>query len=144
MSRQFFHKHREQLERSENFRKKVEEDRLTEDLRRREKYPQWTSSLEREFFDRMDEALSRRERKLLQIEEELKNEKYPFKPNISSKHSAEFLDSLDVDGIGDGSKAFLERVRKDIQERKSRCDGIDKRTLIQERLMSRMHSVGFR
>lgn len=95
---------------------------------------------ELEFFDRMEEALRRREEKVSALDDRIKREKFPFRPSISSRsHKShkegdseeEFEEEEEEDEEGEGGmgggpraskavKAFLRRYMQDLEARKDK------------------------
>lgn len=87
-----------------------------------------TPQEEQEFFDRIDEMMRRREEKVKALDEQLAQEKCPFKPTISSKSRKKSNESDEESSEDDeeGSnpvQAFLRRYNEDLEDRRSKNPG---------------------
>ena len=89
-----------------------------------------TPEEEAAFFDRLDEMMARREASVKALDEKLAQEKYPFKPTITSKlrkkgnQSDESSSEEEDDEDGTGAvQAFLRRYREDLEERRGKYPG---------------------
>ena len=77
------------------------------------KLPLWTDDMEEGFIERMEEARSKREVRLKELDEEIMKEKFPFKPDLPKKSNEE--EDLDYNG----STEFMRRLEEDIDKRRA-------------------------
>lgn len=89
-----------------------------------------TPEEEAAFFDRLDEMMARREASVKALDEKIAQEKYPFKPTITSKlrkkgnQSDESSSEEEEEEGGSGAvQAFLRRYREDLDERRGKYPG---------------------
>ena len=87
-----------------------------------------TPQEEQEFFDRIDEMMRRREEKVKALDEQLAQEKCPFKPTISSKsrkksNESDEESSEDEEEGSNPVQAFLKRYNEDLEERRGKNPG---------------------
>ena len=81
-----------------------------------------TPEEEAAFFDRLAQRLERREREVQQLEHEVYEKPYPFKPTISQfaqrRHEQQLEEQEDSDQ--DPAEQFLKRYAQDLEERQER------------------------
>ena len=74
----------------------------------------WNDNIQKGFFERQDFKLEKKLTKLKEVEDEIFQEKYPFKPAIKKKHN----DDEDMEDESSGIEEFLRRLEEDLERRR--------------------------